>query len=164
VSSGYSFSKREIYQVLAILLFMRTTVARVLGGSDAKQAFEMPAEVALAGEAGLDGDLDGRNALSQEEFGAGNAELGLVDVRREADFSPENVVEVEGAEIGKLGEAGERDVFGIVFVQIVFDTLNDGVFVIGREGRETGIAVVEDVSDSVLQYSVLFELRELVPL
>ena len=104
--------------------------ADILAGSNAEQAFKVPAEVALAGEASLDGDLDGRDALGEEEFGAGDAKLSLVEVWRETDLSAEDVIKVEGTEIGKLGELGERDVFGIVFVQVGFDALNGSMLVI----------------------------------
>ena len=72
--------------------------------------------MALAGEASLDGDLDGGDALREEEPGTADAQLGLVEVWGEADFGAEDVVEVEGAEVGELGEVGERDIFGVVFV------------------------------------------------
>lgn len=112
-----------------ILLFA-IAIARILSRSDAKQAFEVPAEVALAGEADLDGDLNRRDALGEEEFGTRDAKLGLIEVWRKADFGAEDVIEVEGAEVGKLGKLGERDVFTIMFVQVGFDTLNGSVLVI----------------------------------
>ncbi len=144
------------------LLFVTGAAARVLAWSDAKQTFKVPAEMALAGEASLYGDLDRGDALGKEEFGAGNAELSLVKVWREADFGAEDVVEVEGAEIGELSEARERDVFGVVFMEVGFDALDGCMFVVGWKGRETSIAVVEDVSNSILQERILFKLGKLV--
>jgi hypothetical protein len=135
MSSGYSFLREEIYQVLAIcgdrdILLFVTAVVDILTGGDAKQAFKVPAEVALAGEAGLDRDLDERDALGEEKFGAGDAKLGLVEVWRKTNLGAEDVIEVEGTQIGKLGKLGERDVFRVVFVQVGFDALNGGMLLI----------------------------------
>ncbi len=64
----------------------------------------MPAEVALAGESSLDGDLNGGDALGEQGFGASDAELDLVEMWGETDFGAEEMIEVERTEAGELGE------------------------------------------------------------
>src|SRR5712664_4136871 len=98
--------------------------ARVLGGCDAPEPFEVPREMTLIRKADLNGGLRGRNAGAQQDAGTLDAQLQLVGVWGNPCMECERAHQVKAAQPRQCNEFVETDRFVEVVMQIMLRALD----------------------------------------
>src|SRR5258708_12983354 len=93
--------------------------ARVLGGRDVPDPFEVPSEMTLIGEANLISHLRGRNAGAQQDAATFDAQLQLVGVWGNPRMACERTHQAKAAQRRQCNELVENDCLVAVLVQIM---------------------------------------------
>ena len=109
---------------MSTVLNVFALVDAVSSRSDVDKALEMPRQVALIGKARFRCHLTDGQTLGQESFGAVNTHLRLIAMGSDPHLFTKQAVEMVGTDIGEVGEVGERDVLGVVVVQVCTDPLH----------------------------------------
>ena len=91
----------------------------VRAGSDAHESLEMPIEVALIGESGIQGNVCDWPAFSEELLRAADPDLREVCMRRKAHVFAEHAKEVETAQTCNVAQPVQGRILEVVRLQVV---------------------------------------------
>ena len=109
---------------ISAVLNVFALVDAVSSRSDVDKLLEMPRQVALIGKARFHRHLTDGQTLGQESFGAVNTHVRLIAMGSDPHLFTKQAVEMVGTDMGEVGEVGERDVLGVVVVQVGTDPLH----------------------------------------
>jgi hypothetical protein len=104
----------------------------VLAGRDLHQATEVAMEVALVGESDLLSGFAQREPRAYKFFGGSNSNLRLKLMRRDADRSGEDAIEMKCTEACQQFKLGEGNVSVVIIDYILTNTAYDSRLATGR--------------------------------
>ena len=93
-------------------------MSAIQSGRHPDDALEMFGEVALVRKAYGERGVNARYARPQQLFGAQNPRLDLVSMGRKIHLPAERAQQMERTELGQCGKLGQRDILGVVLIEI----------------------------------------------